>query len=31
MKIKDDHVLDRRQAVDSEESVSNQIHDFGRV
>jgi hypothetical protein len=31
MKIKDDRVLDRHRAVDSEESVSNQIHDFGRV
>jgi hypothetical protein len=31
MKIKDDHISDHRQAVSSEELVSNQIHDFGRV
>jgi hypothetical protein len=31
MKIKGDHVSDHRPAVSREESVSNQIHDFGRV
>jgi hypothetical protein len=31
MKIKDDHVSDYRPAVKTEELVSNQIHDFGRV